>query len=62
MREDMSGYAVGMDIFRPGTVEFLRRATKPAYDEGYTGYTLLRNMTTYATAGLLNIYKRVVHR
>ena len=40
----VNGYRDGINIFRPGTVELMRRAVKLRYDEGFTGSQDLSNM------------------
>lgn len=53
------GFQGGMDIWRPGTVELLRRAEKLMFDEGFAGEALLGTVVQYAVAGLCNMHKRM---
>ena len=58
----VNGYRDGFNIFRPGTVEFMRRAVKLRYDEGFTGSEHLSSMNAYAGSALCNMHKRMVDR
>jgi len=53
------GFQGGVDIWRPGTVELLRRAEKLVFDEGLAGEVLLGSVALYAVAELCNMHKRI---
>ncbi|KAE9362949.1 hypothetical protein N431DRAFT_475135 [Stipitochalara longipes BDJ] len=55
----LQGFPDGIQIFRPGTVQLMRRAVKLRYDEGLGGANL-RELNCYATSALSVMHKRMV--
>ncbi|CZR65175.1 uncharacterized protein PAC_15075 [Phialocephala subalpina] len=57
-----AGFSDGINIFRPGTIQLMRRSLKLKFDEGLGGESFLSAAFTYASTALIIMHKRMRDR